>query len=276
VSLTLRDEIAELEEDVLRALGEASRAMDGILLVVPSYYEAPDASRHPLVQSIIQACDIYGLGVYWGRKLWVAWPTLSGYQQRADDVYSAAYYATCLSRVHAEAESLGAVGTWIDCEPYGKSRYRDNWFKRTGFASWQAERVQAAIEEALCVAPRVDLAYPAGSLNPNHFCYALRHLGEQFLQSKTYKAVNAEALPVHPPAGVPLQLDWWGSWLTTSPSAAPPGKRPLTVEEWCALDIDVAVAKYPELGSGGLWIYVAASERADVMRELGKAARESQ
>lgn len=275
VSLSLRESNAQAEEDVLVALGEVARAVDGILLCVPSYHEFPDAASHPLVQRFAQACDVHNLHVYWGRHLWVTWKKHAQYEQEVEDVFSPAYYAAYLSRLHVEAKMLDAVGTMAYGEPQGDSIYATEWFKRAGFTPEEEQAVvHSAIAEALQVAPRADLVYPCGGSSPGHYGYRLRRLGAAYLHSKTYQMADAaQEVAAHPPDGTPLQLDWWGSHLTTDPGTTPAGKRPLTVAEWCALDINKAVERYPELAQGGLWIYANAAERADVMRALGEAAR---
>ena len=278
VSLSLRASNAQNEEDLLVALGELARAVDGILLCVPSYYEFPDAPSHPLVQRFVAACKLHGLDVYWGRFLWVTWDGYTKYAQQRDDVFNPAYYAAYLSRLHVEAQMLGAAGTIAYGEPHGDSIYKETWFKRTGFTPEERSRVEAAIAEALRYAPQTTLVYPASWSSTKHFGRALRPLGRQYLHHQTYTVANIDKLPGVMPDGGPVQLDWLGSWITLEPGDNPPGKRPLTVEEWCALDIKQAVAQYPELRHGGLWIYVdsAGGERARVMYALGAAARKAE
>lgn len=269
IAFPLRSDTVSYERGCLEALPGVARALDGILLSIPSYHEAPEAPAHPHVQRALQLCREHGLEVYWGRHLWVSWPERSSFVQQREDVFSAAYYATYLTRLDAEAKRLGVAGTFAYGEPHGKSIFRDQWFKRTGFTNEERRRIQDAIKAAVRVAPRATMAYPAGGGSPEHFGYTLRLLGERFLFHKTYRARNADSVKIRPPAGVQPQLHWWGSWLTMD-SGAEPGKGALTVDDWLRLDLAGNTRRYPELQEGGLWIYVDASERKEVMLELGK------
>ena len=269
ISFHLRHDTAAIERGYIEALPSVARAVDGILLFVPSYYEAPEAPSHPHVQRTLELCRELGLELYWGRGLWVSWPKGTSYVQQREDVFSAAYYAAYLTRLDAEAKRLQAAGTFVYGEPHGDSILEEQWFKRTGVTDQERERIHQAIAAAVRVAPRATMAYPGGGRNPEHFAFALRPLGGQFLYHQSYRVKRPEFLSIKPPEGEQVQLHWWGIWLTMDP-ASPPGKGAFTVDEWLRFDLAGAVRRFPEMQQGGLWLYVESPERREVMLELGK------
>ncbi len=271
ISLTLRRENAAREARYIQALPQAAKAIDGILLAVPSYHEEPNAAEDPQVKRFLAACKANQLEVYWGRRLWVTWTNLSHHQQEADDLFSSGYYEAFLKRLNAEGQKIGAAGTCAYCEPHGGSPFNSKAF-RQNFDAAEQGRVREAIRSARQSAEPATLVYPAGSGNPKHYSYALRQLGRQYLHHKTYKVVDPKKAAIRPPGDQRVQLDWWGTWVTTKPKWAALGKRPMTVEEWLAIDFDKVAKRFPENRQGGVWLYAKASEMIEVMEALGQAA----
>lgn len=263
LGLTLLDRFREQEEAWVEALPGLKRAVDGVLLALPSWQEAQNAIRHPLVQRVIHLCDGCGFDLYWGRRLWITWQSHANpREQHKSDVYNPAYYAAYLSRLHAEVSAIGAKGTFAECEPYGDTIFKP-WFKSDGFTWWQRRKVLAGIAAAKQVAPAATMAYPAGGRHPEQFAWSMRYLGEQFLHSSTYKLQHPEQVYATPPRRMPLQLDWWGSWVT----ATGDGKTgALTIEQYRGLDWAEIRSAYPELQ--GSWIFAAREDRLKVMEAI--------
>jgi hypothetical protein len=272
IGLSLKQDRAGLEEGYVAALPEAAKAVDGVLLCVWSHYEVPDAPHHPLVRRMLKVCKEHDLEVYWGRRLWVSYPSGSSRPQQRADLFSSAYYAEYLTRLAAEANQIGAAGTWVYGEPHGKSIFEGAGLKRGSLADEDSQRIVGAIERATTLAPQADMVYPAGSANPKHYSFALRRLGKQFLHAKTYRVTDPARVNIKPPPGQKIQLDWWGTWITVHPSDAPPGQRPLTIEEWLAIDWDAVARRFPEITQGGVCIYAKWDEKQEVMQALGRAA----
>lgn len=263
VGLSLLPQAEEWERSWVNALGVAASGIDGILLALPSWQEAPDALQHELVKDALEQCRRHELDVYLGRDLWIRWKGHSPYQQQRDDAVSAAYYASYLSRLDGEARAIGAKGTFAECEPYGDTIFKP-WFKQDGFSAAEFNRVLTAIGKARSVAPAATMAYPAGGQHSNHYSWALRYLGKESLHSKTYQVRAPYAVNAAPPMFYPLQLNWWGSWLK---AAGPAGSGPLTVAEFRLMDWDAVRAQHPEFK--GVWIYMSDKDRKQVMEQLG-------
>ena len=262
IGFSLLPQDAAREAGWLQAYAEAGKYVDAVLLKLPSWQEAPDALDHELVKKTIDICRAHDIDLYLGRNLWITWKVKSSYQQQLEDVYDPAYYTAYLSRIHAEAKAIGAVGTFVDCEPYGDTIFKP-WFKPDGFTPGERLRVLEAIRAATQKVPPVDLAYPAGGMMPNHYSWATRYLGREFLHSKPYRVRHVEDLRATPPPGMPLQLDWWGTWLGIE--QVPNG--PLTLAEFEALDWAAIKTVHPEVK--GAWVMAAAGDRLDVMYRLG-------
>lgn len=272
IGLSLEQNQRDLEEGYLAALPQAAKAVDGVLLCVWSYYEVPNAPQHPLVRRALSICQEHNLAVYWGRHLWVDYPSHSSRPQQREDLFSSAYYAEYLTRLATEANQIGAAGTWVYGEPHGESILATDQFKSASLADEDLRRIAGAIEQATKLAPQATLVYPVGSSNPKHYSFALRPLGRQFLHAKTYRVTDPARTGVNPPSGQAIQLDWWGTWLTVHPSDEPRGQRPLTIEEWLAIDWDAVAKQFPEFTRGGVWIYAKWDEQQEVMEALGRAA----
>jgi hypothetical protein len=264
LGLSLLDDLEEQERSWVEALPSAAGGIDGVLLALPSWQEVPDALNHELAHDARVLCRRHGLDVYHGRDLWIRWQPRSTYTQQRGDVFSVAYYVAYLSRLDAEATAIGAKGTFAECEPYGGTIFKP-WFKSDGFTPDEFVQVLKAIGEARAVAPPTTLAYPAGGREPEHYSYALRYLGNQFLHSKTFEARFFGQLNATPPMFYPLQVNWWGSWLKAT---GEPGSGPLTVGEFRSLDWSAIRAEFPELQ--GAWIYTGSSDRVLVMHQLAE------
>lgn len=268
LGLSLLERFREREEAWVEALPGLVGKVDGILLVVPSWQEAPDALCNNLVRRIATTCSLTGnsVNVYWGRRLWITWANLADYPQHKWDVYDPAYYAAFLSRLAAEAKAIGALGTFAECEPYGDKLHTE-WFKRDGFGSWNRRKVLKAIQAAKRVAPAATMAYPAGSMDPRHYSWPMRNLGKEFLHSKTYKVQDPAQVRLNPPSGYAVNMDWWGSWVTTTGD----GKTgPLTVEQYQDLSWDDIRMLYNYPGLKGSWIFTAVDDRLAVMQVLSE------
>ncbi len=211
-------------------------------------------------------CRANGIDLYLGRNPWITWKKHSPHKQQRDDVYNPAYYTTYLSRIRAGARAIGAIGTFEDCEPYGDTIYKP-WFKKDGSKNEERARVLRAIRYATAKVPPIDFAYPAGGIQPNHYSWPMRYLGKEFLHSKPFKVRKREKLRAAPPPGMPLQLDWWGTWLGVEQTAG----GPLTVEEFLALDWPVIKTAHPELK--GAWLFVRSEQRRQILHRLGETQK---
>lgn len=267
LSLTLQDDLREQEEATVAAIEWLRGSVTGILLGLPSWQQEPGALHHQLVVDARMACHAAGIDIYHGRDLFSRWGPTAEIQRRSD-VFNPAYYAAYLRGLGAEARAIGAAGTFAYCEPHGDSPFQE-WFKKTGFSRLDRWRVKGAIERALRVAPPTTLAYPAGGKQSSQFGWMLRRLGEQNLHHKPFKLRNPSRLHMTPPRRERIELDWWGSWLTTVDGG---GFGPLLVREWRNLDFHAIQAAYPECR--GFWVYAArgedGNERAQVMVEMGR------
>jgi hypothetical protein len=261
IGLNLLEDLREQEDGIVEAIGSLNGSVTWILLNLPAWQQAPDALCHPLVELALVECRRARIGVNLGRDLWPRWGG-AAFDHRPFDVYNSAYYAAYLSRLDAEARAIGAAGTWAYCEPHGNSSYKET-FKKYGFGLGR-RLVQRAIARALRVAPPVTFAYPAGGRDAKHYSWTMRRLGKQFLHRKTDQLRRPEDLRMTPPGGERAQVDWWGSWLTTVDGG---GFGPLLVREQRNLNWHAIQAAFPECQ--GYWLHAAASELAEVMRELG-------
>lgn len=267
VTLTLRESQRELEESWLDAYREVARGVTGVVLILPSVYEAPDALYHlnTLAGRHIAAIDMAGLTLHLGRRAWVTWPNhvQGDFVQSPRDTWLPSYYARLLGTLDAEARSVGAAGTALDCEAYGDCIFKERF--RAGLPDYDRLWVRNAIREARRVAPAATLVYPASSNDPTKYHWVVRGLGEHYLHHKTYKLPGPPAL-ADPPPGVDVQLDYWGTWLVNEPVSGP-WPHPLTVNEWREIDWGKVKAAYPELK--GRWLYVKRDELLRVMYRLG-------
>lgn len=257
LGLGLRKPDAEMEAAWVRALPGAFKDCDELLLAVPSYWEAPNASEHELVQSVIDICRGHAVKVDWGRRLFVTWDVDTSRPQAPGDWCDPAYYAVTLARIKEEAKSIGA-DSFINCEPHG-DKTETEWFKKPGFTPDQRERVEDAVRQAISLTGKVDYAYPAGSANPKHFSWPMHCMGIEGLQSKTYEVMNPDSVQITPPEGYAREVVWWGVLL---------GGSGLTVQQYRALDWPAIKVAWPECK--GFWLMPHPKYRLKLLQALGE------
>lgn len=272
MELTLLPQKEPFERDCVKALGSLDPDI-GLLISGPSWQEEPDVFHNPIMGAAIASCQLMGRKFYWGRDVWIRWKERAagnGWKQRINDLYTPSYWAAYLSRLAVEAATMGAKGTFAQCEPHGDTIYKP-WFKTEGLVDGRAGLVRDTIRAALWNAPAATIAKPAGSVNPEHFSWPMQHIAKQRLCTKTDKLRRASDLAdiVNPPKGEKLQVHRWRSVLTSRHNANPEGK--LTVSEWRAIDWAEVQRLYPECQG---WVIKAENDcMLAVMQELGEAGR---
>lgn len=279
--LSLFPQKRDIEESWVSALWSVLNvgAFDGVLLEMPCRYEVENPLESNLVRCVMSHCSGADVDLFYGPNVWVAWEDRSKYKQRLNDVFSPAYYAAYLAHAHAVAKGMGAKGTFAVTEPYGDSPYGDSpfkqplyghpeapsWFKKSGFDPYDRCRVMCAIKDARNFVSGTTMAKPAGGQHETHFSWALRHLGDEYLFSKSYQWRKPGATPVTAPSGEVIKIHWWGSWVAIEPV---PGEYPLTFAEHRALPWDDIRAAHPELL--GTWLSVSDHDILGVLKQLGE------
>lgn len=134
----------------------------------------------------------------------------------AESHFDAAYYATAIANLKAEARSLNAVATFLDAEPYGDSAQKPT-LKFAKLDDNDRLRIKRAIEQALRYAGPVDFIYPTTSAQSTHYAWPIAGLGPLDVDAKTYYLDNENGrIVVRPPTGYEHHRgDWlWGSFVT--------------------------------------------------------------
>ncbi len=267
VLLKLRSGTAAADARIVDALSDL-RWFTHVILVVPSWQEKPAAMRNPLVRRAVRTCRVRGIGVVWGRWLWVAWPGDQARLPNPQSHFDAGYYSSAIRRVKREARSLGAVATFLDLEPYGKSVQKPTLKFRT-LTDDERHRVQSAVSLATRRVGTVDLISPTSSMRASHFAWSLVGLGKLRCDSKTYytRATSTRWPTVKPPNGVTHRVHFFGSNLAMGrPEDAVNGQAPLTAAEVKSLDLSKIRTRYPQCD--GLWSWVSYDILPDVIRSF--------
>jgi len=265
VLLKLRKDTEQTDRAIVDALAQL-RWFTHVILTVPSWQEVPEASEHELVRRAAAALREQGIGLVWGRWLWVAWPEGVKDAPTSESHFEADFYSEAIRRVRRESASLGAVGTFLDAEPYGQSAQKPT-MKFTELTESDRVRIHHAVSQAVAEAGPVDLIYPTSSMRPSHFGWPLADLGVLRCDSKTYyvRAPQYRLPVVRPPPGYEHRLDLWGVNVGLAATGSTDRRsQPLTVGELLALDLHDIRRQYP--GCRGLWVYMDYSIMADVLR----------
>ncbi len=271
VQLKLRENTIREDVEIGNALRYAKGIVTHVILVVPSWQERPNAANNPIVRRAMATCRAMHLGVFWGRWLWVGWPShefeelLPGPASHFD----ATYYAAAISTLRAEARLLGAVGTFLDAEPYGDSAQKPT-LKFKHLTAEDRQAISAAVRDAVQYAGPVDLIYPASSNLSTHYSWPLEGLARFRCDAKPfYQRKSSGQIVARPPTGYEHKLHFWGSFVTTPASRQIGGATStswtLTIDEAKALDLDIIRERFSECR--GLWVY--SDQLVAVLREWG-------
>ncbi len=256
VQLRLRQDTIADDIAVVNSLRDADW-FNAAMIVAPSWLERPDAPNNPIVRRAMATCRAEGLAVYWGRWLWVGWPShvnerlLPGPASHFD----AAYYAAAIATINAEGRMLGADATFFDAEPYGDSVQKGA-IKRAKLTPAQQLLIADAIEDAVRYAGPVGLIYPTSSMRSSHYAWPITGLGQLRCDHKSFYTREPGRLVVRPPTGHDHRLHLWGAFATPNSRqiGGPESKSwTLTPAEVKALDVDAIRAFYPECV--GMWVY---------------------
>ena len=120
-----------------------------------------------------------------------------------------------IAALKSEARSLGAVGTFLDAEPYGDSAQKPT-LKFAKLDDNDRLGIKRAIEQALRVTGQVSFIYPSTSSRASHYAWPIADLGVLDVDAKTYYLDPDGKVSVRPPSGNEHHRgDWlWGSFVT--------------------------------------------------------------
>ena len=167
----------------------------------------------------------------------------------AESHFDAAYYATAIATLKAEARSLGAVATFLDAEPYGHSTQKPT-LKFAKLDDNDRLRIKRAIEKAVRYAGPVDFIYPTSSSRASHYAWPIASLGVLDLDAKTYYVDNANGrVVVRPPDGYEHHRgDWlWGSFVTReSEQIGSTGMWTLSIAKAKRFDMSAVRKRFPK------------------------------
>ncbi|MCH7886091.1 MAG: hypothetical protein IIC01_12700 [Planctomycetes bacterium] len=248
--LKLRSDTVEQDNRVASALRYAGWFTD-VIIVAPSWQRNPNAPRNPIVRRALRIARAKGIRVIWGRWLWVAWPSdkLDAPMPDAESHFDAAYYATAIATLKAEARSLGAVATFLDAEPYGISTQKPT-LKFAHLDDNDLIRISRAIEQAVRYAGRVDMIYPTTSARSTHYAWPIADLGPLDVDAKTYYLDDPNGrVVVRPPSGYEHHRgDWlWGSFVTReSEQVGATGPWTLSIAKAKRFDMSVVRKRFPK------------------------------
>lgn len=233
-----------------------------VLLTTTSWQESPDALADPFIRHAINLCDDIALPIIWGRSLWIADPARvpGGTAAFVDAQDSPAYYTAAIDVVKQEARLIGAVGTFLDIEPYGKNGPQ-KWLKTATLTPGQRCVMRWAVRQAVQTVGPVTLLEPGSRESPDRYNWPLLDLASTWGHTKTYKAKppDWQFPPIRPPPGVQFRLDLWGMWVGSYDDVC----KPADVAAWLA-DFPVIRKRYPECQ--GLFIYIEAKDFAETLR----------
>ncbi len=261
VTLLLRKGTLATDTDIVESLQQL-HWFNRVILVVPSWQEVPDAENHPLVQQAITNLKAKRIPYVWGRRLWVAWATKDN-PSTVGSEYAWQFYAAAITNINSEALAIGAVGSFFDAEPYGKSPQMTT-LKRRLLTDRQRLRIRAAIRLATRRAGYVDTIYPVSSSDTSgHFAWSLAELGVLRFDAKTYwsKAPNYKLPRIDPPFDVNHRIDAWGSIIGVT---QPVTGMTLTPKDVMALDLSVIRKQHPNCKA--FWVFVPRKKLAEVIR----------
>lgn len=265
VLLRLRKDTIQDDTRIVNALRQADW-FTHVFLIVMSWQERPDAPRNPIVQRALAICRERGIHVIWGRWLWVAWPSdkLEAPMPAADSHFDPTYYATAIATLKAEARSLGAVGTFLDAEPYGHSAQKPT-LKFRKLDDDDRRRIQTAVAKAVAHSGPVDFIYPTSSAHAFHYAWPLAGLGRLRCDSKTYYSKEPDQVPkIRSPDGYEHRMDLWGCNVGLGrPQDQRKGGRRLTVKDVKSLDLSLIRKRYPHCK--GVWVYADSSILVEVV-----------
>jgi len=275
VSPSLYDQKADRDADLIDALRAPGLSwFTHVILKVPSWQEYPDAPDHLLIKHALNICRDRGIPVIWGRNLWVSWPEfVDGTKFNfvppipdASSQYDPAYFAAALATVSAEARRIGAVGTFLDTEPYGDSVHKLS-LKSAELTEALQSRIRSAVQIAVASAGRVDFVYPSSSGRATHFAWPLLELGQWRCDSKAYytTAPDYQLPKINPPTCIEHRLDLWGCNVGLGrPEDVVGSQVKLTIADVMALDLSVIRQQHPDCR--GIWVYIDADIFPDVIR----------
>ncbi len=269
VLLKLRNNTAAEDARVVEALSEL-RWFTHIMLVVPSWQEKPNAIHHELVVKAIKTCRERGIGVIWGRWLWVAWPGSQRQLPNEQSYLDSEFYATAIRTVKHEAKSIGTKWTMLDLEPYGKSVQKPT-LKFHDHTPAELRKIQGVVMKATKKAGRVTLITPTSSMRSSHYAWSLLKLADYRCDSKTYytRSSSRNRPVVRPAPGCDHRVDYFGSNVGLGRSQDVLKKqRLLTAAEVVAYDLKAIRLRYPECR--GQWVWVSHDILPDVIRTWPK------
>jgi hypothetical protein len=271
VLLKLRDDTKEEDLRIVNSLRNAGW-FTHVAIVVLSWPERPDAVRNPIVRRAVDLCREKGIGVIWGRWLWVAWPGTAVVRATPNDQIDPAFYAAALATIKSEARALGADGAMLDCEPYGKGPQSEN-LEHRELTDEDRRRISAAVALAVSRSGQVDLIYPSSSARSTHFSWPLTDLGVLRLDAKSYytKPDGIDFPTVRPPGGYVHRLDLWGCNVGLGRSADHhKGQSKLTIKEARTLDPASIRRRFPDCR--GIWVYVDYDMMAEVLERWNEGS----
>ncbi|MCO6437544.1 MAG: hypothetical protein J5J06_10690 [Phycisphaerae bacterium] len=262
--LVLKDDTLAQDRAIVEALEHADW-FTHVVLVTLSWQERPEAVHHPLVRQAVATCRKRGVRVVWGRWLWVAWPDGVSDPPGPSAHRDPSFYVKAIRRLRVEAEELGAVGTFLDVEPYGRCAQKA--MKRRDLTDEDRKAIRDAVAQAVQQAGPVDLIYPTSSSRRTHYAWPFAELGLLRMDAKTYYTPRADAdlPPIRAPRGFEHRPNLWGVnvGLGRPEDVEGPHKK-LTIAQAKALDVEVMKRRFPQCR--GVWVYADYDLLPEVLR----------
>ncbi len=274
VSVTGQASHAEHEDQIPRWIVQAAPALEGVILTVPSWQEAPGIASSVLIRRILDECRIHGIKVAWVRKLWITWDELTdGRPQRATDYVTTAYYVAAMRNLATEGAALGVERTGLDAEPYG-GLVREA--IKVGEVIPFAVHLEMAeaIERAKLYVPAPSFVTPGYHRLPDHWRWAVGHLAPEVMSQTSYRSRSPDHIHVtpNPPPDHTFAITWPGWWVVPGPWLADkPTPPPLEVWEFQTLDWAAWRAEFD--GIRAVWIYTYREHLGLLCEQLGWMAR---
>lgn len=190
-----REERNRVQVDALAHPGIAW--FSDVLLVVPSWYEFPNAVKHPLVRRAVANLHWHGVRVCWGRWGWVAFPSRIPAGMPTPDEWSHlqdAYYAALIATVRAEARELGVEDSCLDMEVYGNAPPQLG--MKSGLSRYERNTMYAAIEETTYRIGPVPVVIPYGYPSTTSYTWPVSLIGAKRVTTTTYYATDVEQFKV--------------------------------------------------------------------------------
>ena len=230
---------------------------DLITHVVIKYRHLSDGewNEDPYVREAIEIVRRSNAKLIWARTMW-PWYVVE--DSRPQDLYDPSYYIRQIQNLRAEAAEMGADMVALDMEPYANSPMKV-YFKggdRIWLNAKQLRDIQDAVNRAIEVAGKVDIVFPAGSMNRSNPYNILARFGEIRVSEHTYYD-NPSAIK-----NIKYPYEMFGVQLSTVKENEKQPHLPYYLVE------EIFEKKYLWSGTKGLFIYTSSRSSFVVAKAL--------